>query len=184
MPGTGHSGGRNKKSTQLHVLRGTFKKSRHADHETPAPPAGTPTPPKRLTGEAKREWDRMLERLRESLVPTTRIDDAWLYQYVQLYAETEAIINDNAQLRQLQATLKTSLQKLKGRELVSAIAEVVKIEQVLSKQTTQLRQAHLAIRQYLVESGMTPAARSRVKLPRQTPAEAQSKLSAFLKRVT
>jgi hypothetical protein len=183
MPGTKNSGGRNKKPTQLHVLRGTFRKHRHVDHETPAPPPGTPTPPKRLTGDAKREWTRMLERLAEASVPTTRIDDAWLYQYVQLFAETEAILTDNAQLRQLQAQVKKSLQKLSGRELVSAIAEVVKIEQILTKQVTQLRQGHLAIRQYLVESGMTPAARSRVKLPAPLGPEPESKLGAFIRRV-
>jgi hypothetical protein len=43
----------------------------------------------------------------------------------------------------------------------------VKLKQLDAKAITQLRQGHMALRQYLVEFGMTPAARNRV-----TPADA------------
>jgi phage terminase small subunit len=182
MPGTGNSGGRNKKPTQLHMLRGTYRSDRHGDHQTPDPSVGTPTRPRKLSGVARAEWTRMIARLAD--VRTLRtIDDAWLYQYVQLYAETEAIAADQAARRQLQALLKTYLPKLKGSALVEAISEIVKLEQLLDKQTVRLRQGHLAIKQYLVESGMTPAARSRVKLPNTGVPVAESKLDQFIRRV-
>lgn len=57
MGGAG-SGGRNAVSTQHHVLRGTFRKHRHAGQETPEAPKGVPTPPKELEGQALEEWLR------------------------------------------------------------------------------------------------------------------------------
>lgn len=163
MPGTSNSGGRNAKGAQLHVVQGTFRPGRHAGSETPEPPKGTPDPPKALTGEAKAEWKRMVDRLAQNGTLSI-VDDAALYQYVELYAETEAVKTDNANVRKLSKELKAAAKNLEGMELVQAIGEIVKLQQILAKQTQQLRQGHMAIRQYLVEFGMTPSARSRVKV--------------------
>jgi P27 family predicted phage terminase small subunit len=159
----GRSGGRNAKPVQVHQLHGTFRADRHEGIEHPAPPSSAPESPIQLTGEAKAEWTRMVDRLSTSKV-LTKVDDAALYQYVQLFAETEAIKADNAKIRKLSADLKRAIRELEGVELVQAVGEVVKLQQVLAKQTTQLRQGHMAIRQYLVEFGLTPAARSRVRV--------------------
>lgn len=163
MPGTKNSGGRNKKSTQTHVLLGTFRRDRHGDDvdNTPTPPKGKPVPPRPLTAIAQEEWDRMVERLDKNQVLTI-VDDAVLYQYCQLFEETEAITADNARLRAMSVTLMDMVKKLTGPELVETIGKIVDIEHELSKQHTKLRQGHMAIRQFLVEFGMTPAARSRV----------------------
>lgn len=175
MPGVkGRSGGRNAKTIQQHQLEGTFNTTRHSGFENPDPTAGTPKPPKALSAEARLEWKRMIGRLTESKTLSI-VDDAALYQYVQLFAETEGLRADAAKTRALSAELKKTARELEGAELVTAIAEIVKLQFILAKLTTQLRQGHMAVRQYLVEFGLTPAARSRVR----TQAGAEEKADPF-----
>jgi len=148
MPGTSSSGGRNKKSQRAHALAGTGRKDRGtAKTETTAPP---PDPPKgrppipthKLTGEARAEWDRMADRL--ALVKTlTLVDDAVLYRYCQLHARAERLEREIAQL-----PTAFYIDHLGNEKVHPGFA--------------QLRAHDQALRAYLVEFGMTPAARSRV----------------------
>lgn len=177
MPGTSNSGGRNAKSAQIHVVQGTFRKDRHGAAPAPEPPKGTPIPPRPLKGEAQAEWDRMVARLEESKTLSI-VDDAALYQYVQLHAETEEIKADNARVRALSAQLKRAIKNLDGMELVEAIDKIVSLQHILAGQVRQLRQGHMALRQYLVEFGMTPTSRSRVKVSGGQ--KAASKLDQFM----
>jgi phage terminase small subunit len=160
----GQSGGRNAKSTRLHLLQGTTRRGRHDDDQTAEAPAGTPRRPKALRGPAGDEWDRMVARLGNTGALSS-VDDAALYQYASLFAETEQIAKDHVAVRRLSTELKRLARRLEGQALVDAIGEIVKLQAVLAKHTQQLRQGHMAIRQYLVEFGMTPSARTRVKLP-------------------
>jgi len=107
------------------------------------------------------------------------VDDAALYQYVELYAETEGIKADNLAVRKLSAALKRTIAKLEGDRLVDAIREIVKLQLIIQKQATQLRQQRMALRQYLVEFGQTPAARTRVKVVKPAEEKQPSKLVAF-----
>lgn len=180
MAGNRNSGGRNAKSSTMHLLEGTHRKGGR-DRETPEPPPGRPDTPSSLSGHALEEWDRMIARL-EQLGTLARVDDAALYQYVCLWGETE----DTQDRRRETAALVTTLQAAAAREatrignlspdtqaaadaldrargeLADALATILALQQGIAKQTTQLRQGHMAIRQYLVEFGMTPAARTRV----------------------
>lgn len=162
MSGNANSGGRNAKGTRFHVLAGTFRKDRHGDRPSPDPPSGVPTPPKALSAEAKAEWDRMIDSLEKSRTLSV-VDHHALYQYVQLFAETEAIQVDAIEARKLSRELKKAAQRLDGRDLLEAIGKVVELQKMISSQTTKLRQQRMALRQYLVEFGLTPSARSRVK---------------------
>jgi hypothetical protein len=120
----------------------------------------------------------MIGRLEQSKTLSV-VDDAALYQYVELHAETEQIKADNAAVRKLSADLKRHARKLEGSDLLAAISEIVKLQIIIAKHTQQSRQGHLALRQFLLEFGMTPAARTRVKVT--TPVERpQGKLVAFL----
>lgn len=178
----GRSGGRNARSRAFHVLHGTFRDDRHADQEFIDPPKGTPAIPRGLAGAARAEWNRMVARMETSKTLST-VDDAALYQYTQLFAETEAIRVDNVELKKLAKQLKHAVLngKLEGAELVEAIGKIVVLHQLAQKQSTQLRQGHMAIRQYLVEFGMTPSARNRVKVPKgQLPTS--NPLDKFLKK--
>lgn len=179
MAGTSNSGGRNAKSQAMHVLQGTFREDRHSQ-ETAEPPLGRPDPPKPLVGDARAEWDRMLERLETSRTLSI-VDDAALFQYVQLFAETEGIKADNLEARKLSKELKKTTRDLEGAELVQAVGEIVKLYQIIAKQTDKLRQGRMAVRQYLVEFGMTPSARTRVKASGD-PSKPANPLDKFLNR--
>ncbi len=178
MPGTKNSGGRNKKSDTMHLVTGTFRKHRHARQATLDPPKGTPTPPKLLRGDAKAEWNRMVARLEESGTLAV-VDDAVLYQYAHLFAETEALQSDLAENRKLSTVLKKQVTRLDGSELVQAIKQIVELRYLVNKSTRDLRQQRMAIRQYLVELGQTPGSRTRVRgSGGATPTK--SKLETFL----
>lgn len=177
MAGTSNSGGRNKKSNALHLLQGTFRKDRHGDHATPEPPKGRPEPPAPLNPIARAEWDRMVARL-EQTGALSIVDDAAIFQYAQIFAETEQLRLDHAETRRLSAQLKKEVRRLDGSDLTHAIEQIVKLQFLIAKETQQLRQGHLAVRQFLVEFGMTPSARTRVKLPT---GQKQSKVDEFLK---
>lgn len=117
------------------------------------------------------------------------VDDAALYQYCCLYAETEAIIVAQRGTVAMLLSLVTAIEKWTrlvdliekaaakkdppldvaletqkyGVQIVEATAQIVQLKKLEAKYPTQLRQGHMALRQMLVEFGMTPAARSRVQ---------------------
>jgi len=185
MPGTSSSGGRNARSRAEHALAGTGRKDRGTSNTPgepelrPDPPLGRPIRPSTLRGHASVEWTRMVNRLEASHTLST-VDDAVLYQYVHLFAETEGILESRRTNARLAKKLYAAIDRLvvaheraQGPEdpdasvlnITKAVAQIVALKTLDAKHTTQLRQGHMAIRQYLVEFGMTPAARSRVKVP-------------------
>jgi phage terminase small subunit len=175
MPGTGNSGGRNKLTAQAHVVKGTFQASRHADHTSPEPPKGRPDSPVALEGLAAEEWERMLTRLEVSST-LAKVDDAAVYQYCRLFAETESHAVSREECSATVKILEENIGDLKDESLVQAFQEITKMRKLELAHASATRAGRMAIRQYLVEFGMTPAARSRVKLPPQKP---QSKVDQF-----
>lgn len=145
------SGGHNAKTIARLKLEGTYDPSRHKDIRNPEPPIGAPDPPRPLRGEARAEWDRMVTRLTASKTLST-VDDAVLYRYCQLHAVLEKL----------------------QRECDALKSTTVRVKKVLKHQTIVELRTHPAIIQYrqytntarqlLVEFGLTPAARGRVKL--------------------
>jgi P27 family predicted phage terminase small subunit len=147
MAGTSSSGGRNRRS-----------------RVDPDPPKGRPPRPAKLRGHALAEWMRMVRRLEQNKTITI-VDDAALYQYCCLFAETEHIAASRIRNERLIVKLQTTIARLRqGDQIVEAIGHIVQFKKLEAKHTAQLRMGHMAIRQYLVEFGMTPAARSRVKV--------------------
>lgn len=162
MSGTASSGGRNKISRADHELAGTLRKDRHGaaggGEEPPDPPKGRPPTPPELAGHAREEWHRMIDRLEASRT-LSLVDDAALYQYCCLFGETEDLQDSHRENAALVAILRaTTLSD-------EVFAQLVTVKQMDAKLTTQLRQGHMAVRSYLVEFGMTPSARARVKVP-------------------
>jgi P27 family predicted phage terminase small subunit len=143
MPGTSSSGGRNKRTRKEHELAGTYRKDRHgATTSTADPPIGRPTPPKGLKGEARAEWLRMLDRLEASKTLST-VDDAALYRYCQLHARAERLEQQLAELKY------PFYNDHFGHPRVHP-------------GFAQLRAHDHTLRGYLMEFGLTPAARTRV----------------------
>lgn len=162
MAGTGNSGGRNKKTQAMHLVDGTFRKDRHAD-ASPEPTMGKPVAPKALAGDALAEWDRMLVRLEECRTLSV-VDDGALYQYCCMFSETEDVAVRREHTEGLIDRLDDLLTKLDGSDLAKAIENVVKLKALESRYIAQIRQGRMALRAFLVEFGLTPAARGRVKV--------------------
>jgi P27 family predicted phage terminase small subunit len=166
MPGTSSSGGRNKKSQRAHTLAGTGRKHRGTARTSPDldpdPPKGRPPLPQKLKGEALAEWDRMVDRLEASKTLSV-VDDAVLYRYCQLHARAER--------------LERQIARLKSAFYVDHVGNP-KVHPAFA----QLRSYDQALRGYLVEFGMTPAARSRVKVPdAQAPVDPFAEFAAAVK---
>lgn len=168
MPGVKgqRSGGHNAKTVAQHQLAGTMQKVRHAGIRNPTPSAGVPKSPKKLTGDAKDEWDRMLAEL-EDMGTLAKTDRAALYQYCQLFGETEAIAQTQ---QETAATIDLLEENLHGpaeerENLLGVVQEITKLRQLEARYTNQIRQGRMGLRTYLVEFGMTPASRGRVRLP-------------------
>jgi P27 family predicted phage terminase small subunit len=159
----GRSGGHNRKSVAQLKLEGTYRADRHGGRDGVVAPKGRPTPPASLAGVALAEWTRMCDRLEQAGTLST-IDDGILLVYVRLFADVEAIADDHERTEQLAARLKAAaVRKLAGAELVAAMEKIVELEHLREKQRTKLRQGRMAVKQLLVEFGMTPASRHRVQ---------------------
>lgn len=167
----GRSGGRNAKTRSELERAGTFRKDRHGAHRNPEPPEGVPEPPRPLEGEALAEWHRMIARLTASQALST-VDDGALYQYCQLFAETEGIAVVQAETaataRIIQENL-DALDEITFEEILQAAQELTKLRRLEAGYITKVRQGRMALRILLTEFGLTPASRSRVKLPDKTP---------------
>ena len=105
----------------------------------------------------------MVKRLEDAKTLST-VDDAALYQYCCLFAETEGIRASRVTNARLLVKLETALERVRHEDQVAEVAgAIATLQKLEAKHLQQLRQGHMALRQYLVEFGMTPAARVRVK---------------------
>lgn len=161
------------------MLSGTFRPDRHAGAGAPEPPAGKPKSPKKLAGDAKAEWKRMVLRL-EQLGIVSMVDAGALYQYCRLFAETEALCNRQAELEGSIGILEENLSGLKGVDLVACFQEITKMRQLQAGLDTKIRQGRMGQRVYLVEFGLTPSSRSRVKTEKTTPPRSNSLTERYL----
>lgn len=108
----------------------------------PTLPPDMPPCPRHLSREARHEWRRMSRQLHEAGI-LTKIDRTALAAYCQLYARW-----------------------VKAEQEVERLGEVVKAPTGYPIQNPYLSVANTALKLmhgYLVEFGMTPSARSRVK---------------------
>jgi P27 family predicted phage terminase small subunit len=178
------SGGHNKKTRAQLEKAGTFRKDRHEHLPSTDAPLGIPQPPKPLDGDALEEWNRMIARLQETGALTI-VDDAVLYQYCRLFAETEGIYVAQQETAETVRILQENFDrqdgsKLSFEDLMDAAREVTKLRKLEASYITQVRQGRMALRQLLVEFGLTPAARGRVKLPEKKQPDADP-FTAFQK---
>lgn len=170
MPGTSNSGGRNAKSAARHAVSGTFRGDRHGDGAVAGAegPKGVPTPPKPLEGDALEEWNRTVQRLQQ-LGTLSTVDDAAIYQYACLFAATEATAVLQLEVAGSALVVEENIGDLKGAELVQAFQEITKLRALEARYASQIRQGRMGIRTWLVEMGLTPSARNRVKGPAAPP---------------
>lgn len=178
----GRSGGRNKKSVQMHVVSGTYRPDRHTGPPAPDPTIGRPRAPKTLRGDAKREWRRMIHRLEHTRV-LALVDDAVLYQYCRLFEETEGLCERQSDINTSIRLIEERLDKLEGDTLVAALGEINKLRQLQASFDTKIRQGRALQRVFLVEFGLTPAARTRVAATAPEPPKTNNPADRYLNAI-
>jgi len=176
MAGVKGRSGRRPKTVQQHHADGTYNVTRHTGIENPEPPIGRPPVPDGLTGAALAEWVRMLDRLSESRTLSV-VDDAVVYQYCRLWAETEALATTQGGIAGAIARVDKALESGTDEVCVALTDELTKLWQLQSRYTTQIRQGRLGLRAYLVEFGLTPASRGRVRVLGHTHEQTTSPLA-------
>jgi hypothetical protein len=101
-----------------------------------------------------------------------------MFQYCRFFAETEGIFIAQ---QETAATIQILQENLDGRprkdvtiaELIEVAREITSLRKLEAGYITKVRQGRMALRTMLVEFGLTPAARGRVKLP-EKPKDADS----------
>jgi phage terminase small subunit len=165
MPGTATSGGRGTrvKTRAQHELDGTFRKDKHGDLRNPEPEAGRPNPPAELDSDEQREWDRFMWAF-EDMGMLHKVDLFAVFQCVKLWVEIERVGEQQSEARAGLRVLESNLSDIQAEDKVQLFSEIVNLHKIVSKCTDQLRAGRMAMRQYLVEFGLTPASRGRIKL--------------------
>jgi phage terminase small subunit len=98
------------KPTGAKILKGTFRKCRANKNEPkPIPIEGIPTPPRRLSRTAKKEWDRVIE-----YVVNNQIVGAEGLSILVTYCEIHAAIADEKDILKVPASYLAQYQKLAG----------------------------------------------------------------------
>jgi len=162
------SGGQNAKTVAEHKLEGTYERHRHEGIRNPEPPSGDPIPPKPISGEVAEQWVLMIDWLKQCKTLST-VDGAVLYQYCNLFVETEQLMVDKEETDASIDRLEENLSGLEGKDLVACFQEISKLRQLHARYGSQIRQGRMSLKSYLVEFGLTPASRGRVKLPEAPP---------------
>jgi P27 family predicted phage terminase small subunit len=142
----GHSGGRKRIPTALHVLQGGRKKTHRAlPQNEPHPPAIIPKCPKHLDPEARKEW-RRASKILETLGLLTGLDMAVFAGYCHhwsVWIQTCEKVRENG-------------------------GWIIKASTGTPIQNPYLPVANKAYEEWMkaaVEIGLTPSSRSRVKIP-------------------
>ena len=140
----GHKGGRKRIPTVLHILQGGKKKThRPLPPDEPKPPPVIPKCPKHLDHEARKEWRRMAKEL-EPLGLLTGLDKAVFASYCQAWS---IWVEATMKVRDSGLVVKAST----GTPMMNPYLPIV------NKANEQMMKA-------LVEIGMSPSSRSRVKV--------------------
>src|SRR5262245_213847 len=138
MSGTANSGGRNRRSRQAHLLAGTFRPSRHGTRTDAEPPPGRPRASKLLRGLALQEWRLTCARLAAANT-LSKVDDACIYQYSQLFAETERLAEDRAATLAALQLVEDRIGEVTGPDLVACVQEITKMRVLVARYGTALR---------------------------------------------
>lgn len=149
--------GRKPKPTLTRRLEGNPGK-RPLNNREPALPAEVPDCPDHLDAEARAEWFRTAAVLREMGL-LTRADRAALAAYCTVYSRW---VHAEAQVKKFGAIVKSPEKGFPMKSPYLTIAD----------------QALEAMRKLLVEFGLTPSSRSRIKVPED--ADTRAELDLFL----
>lgn len=132
--------------------------------------------PEGLSDGEQAEWHRLIWAF-EDMGMLHRVDVLAIQQYCHLYAETEAVARQQSETQASLRILEENLPGIEAADLVQVFGQIVILRKLIAKCTDQLRQGRMALRQWLVEFGLTPASRGKVKLPADS--EPMDEFAAF-----
>ena len=136
--------GRKPKPTVLKLIEGNPGKRRLNDRE-PVPPDGMPDPPDFLDAEARAEWDRTSKVLADMGL-LTKADRSALAAYCVAYSRW---VQAEAQVAKYGTIVKSPEKGFPMKSPYLTVAD----------------QALEAMRKLMVEFGLTPSSRSRIRIP-------------------
>ena len=136
--------GRKPKPTVLKLIEGNPGKRRLNDRE-PVPPDGMPDPPEFLDAEARAEWDRTSKVLADMGL-LTKADRSALAAYCVAYSRW---VQAEAQVAKYGTIVKSPEEGFPMKSPYRTVAD----------------QALEAMRKLMVEFGLTPSSRSRIRVP-------------------
>ena len=165
MGGKG-SGGRNAKTAEMRLLQGNPGK-RSINLNAPKPPKGVPTKPKFLIGESAEEWDRIIPVLAK-MGDVTGADRAAVAAYCSAYGQFVAA---QKEIDARGIMVEEDRFSMKTGELVGTVR---KRNPAIAVKSDALRQ----MKSYLIEFGLTWAARTKIKMSR--PDEETDPFESFL----
>jgi len=150
--------GRPRKPSALKLLHGDFEKDPQRENKRePKPKLGRPSKPRRLQGEAKREWERICKEL-EAVRCLTKNDRAALHHYCEVW--------------ELRARALAHVQK-HGSALVQVLKDGTE-KIIRNPWDVALMEYSRACLKYQIEFGLTPVSRSRIVV--ETEAKTKTKL--------
>jgi P27 family predicted phage terminase small subunit len=149
--------GRPRKPSSLKLLHGDFDiNPQRQNHNEPKPETGCPDCPAYLTGEARKEWKRIAAELGKIKV-LTMVDRAGLEQYCKTYELWRKCLLETK--RHGLIIVEPLFDRL-GNEVGSKVSEnpAAKMARAYSDQIQRL----------LAQFGLTPAARTRLSVEKET----------------
>jgi P27 family predicted phage terminase small subunit len=160
--------GRKPTPTALKILKGV--QNDRINHSEPIPPSGRPMPPEHLDKLAKDEWERMCELL-EGMSLLSKAEGPALVLYCECYSKW---LRARDEIRKLGMLIKSTTDVIKKGKII-ATKESWRANPAVNIEIQMARM----MKELLIEFGLTPSARSRIKSMAERPKDA---LQEFLER--
>lgn len=154
--------GRKKKPTKQKIIQGTFRKDRAPKHEPdPTPVSEVPKPPSTLNNAGKKLWKSLAQEL----------VDKGLLTVVDIPA-LEVCCYNYGMYVDLSKSIRRMVDREDGTRKRQTIAEYLngKNSQITPELTAMFKLFNI-FKSYLIEFGLTPAARAKIDLPEPKPKE-------------
>ena len=120
--------------------------------------------PGELDETGQKAWDWLMWAFGD-MGMLAKVDAHAAYAYCRIWSKTLMVEQQQEEMRGSLAALEENIGDVESADKVALFGQIVTLQKLISKCTDQSRSGWMAIRQYLVEFGLTPSSRGRIKLP-------------------